>query len=104
MHTTASLLTLAISRSIFIMRDAKSLLKFSLPCPFSPFEYCIELVVHICLPDHCRQIVTGAKVILFEKPWERATVDGQPHNHGITPLLSFLLLVLLTSSHEHIPA
>jgi hypothetical protein len=35
------------------------------------------------LPDHCRQIVTGAKVMLFEKPWERATVDGQPHNHGI---------------------
>lgn len=29
------------------------------------------------------EIVTGAKVILFEKPWERATVDGQPHNHGI---------------------
>jgi urate oxidase len=28
------------------------------------------------------EIVTGAKVILFEKPWERATVDGQPHNHG----------------------
>ncbi|CAK9875220.1 unnamed protein product [Sphagnum jensenii] len=28
------------------------------------------------------EIVTGAKVMLFEKPWERATVDGQPHNHG----------------------
>jgi hypothetical protein len=99
MHTTASLLTLAISRRVFIMRDAKSCLAL-----FLHFEYCIELVVHICLPDHCRQIVTGVKVMLFEKPWEHATVDGQPHNHGTTPLLSFLLLVLLTSSHEHIPA
>jgi urate oxidase len=28
------------------------------------------------------EIVTGVKVMLFEKPWEHATVDGQPHNHG----------------------
>jgi WD40 repeat protein len=32
--------------------------------------------------------------MLFEKPWEHATVDSQPHIHGTKehPLLSFLLL------------
>lgn len=30
----------------------------------------------------CAQIVTGSKIILFEKPWERVSVDGVKHNHG----------------------
>ncbi|KAG0587651.1 hypothetical protein M758_2G147300 [Ceratodon purpureus] len=28
------------------------------------------------------KIVTGSKIILFEKPWERVSVDGAKHNHG----------------------
>jgi urate oxidase len=30
------------------------------------------------------KIVTGAKVILSQKPWERVVVDGVEHNHGFT--------------------
>ncbi|CAM6012615.1 unnamed protein product [Sphagnum balticum] len=28
------------------------------------------------------EIVTGSKITLFEKPWERVTVNGQLHDHG----------------------
>jgi hypothetical protein len=32
--------------------------------------------------------------MLFEKPWEHATVDSQPHNHGTTEHSAFCLSVL----------
>eukprot|EP00897_Mesotaenium_endlicherianum_P005410 jgi/Mesen1/4898/ME000244S04074 len=61
------------------MKNTVYALAKEVPSAVSPEEFALKLARHFV---SYYDVVTGAKVDITEKPWERVVVDGQPHDHG----------------------